>query len=529
MFDTMRKHSQSFIIYVLFAAIIAVFVISFGPGGGGCNTEIPFAAKVNGETISEDDFNRVYSDQVRNVTTQNPGLDMKLLKQFNLKRQVLDQLIDGRLLKQSAEKAGLAVSEEELRQFIYKVPAFQVAGKFDYTAYERYVNYSAGTSPARFEIELRDQLLSGKYRDVVETTAAIPDAELWEQYQADNDKVDLYFVSFKDADITAAPPTPEAIATFAKAHEAEVKERYARDGAKYHEPQKWKARHILIKLQEKASDAEVAKAKAQIEKIAGEAKTEDFAALAKKYSEDSSKDKGGDLGYFSSGMMVKPFEDAVKEMKPGEISKPVRSPFGFHLIKLEEVKEGTNHPIEEVKNQIASEVLIEQGRKSMNEKRASDFLAQLSAGKSITDVAQADAEDAADKDKKDDKKKTAKVDTRPVYKTTGLFAHTTVAVPKIGVAEGLVKDAFTLGDNKKVLAKPYRSGDRFVVVALKERMTPDKAKFESEHTHLREAAIGKKRSEIVRGYLASRRAKSDIKVNDRLISYDVDATPAAAD
>ncbi len=513
MFDTMRKHSQSFIIYVLFAAIIAVFVISFGPAGGGCNTDVPFAARVNGDTIGEDDFKRAYSEQIRGITQNNPGIDPKMLAQLGIKKQVLDQLIEARLMLQSADKAGLAVSDKELYDFITKAPAFQVKGVFDPAAYEKYVNYAVGTSPARFEGQLKEQLLASKYRDSVEAAAAISDAELWQQFQDDNDKVDVAFVEFKDGDAAVPAPTAAEVDAFLKDHDKEVSARYAKDSAKYHEPKKWKASHILIKVPQTAGPADVKKAQDKIDSIAVEAKTKDFAELAKKYSEDSSKDKGGDLGYFSSGMMVKAFQDATEKLKVGEVSAPVRSPFGFHIIKLVDVKEGSSRELPQVNKEIATQLITEERQKAANQKRADAFLAEAKA-KGFTTVAVGENE-------KVEVKKGKKPDTRPTFKSTGLFGRGVSAAPKIGIAEGLVKDAFTLGGDKKLLDKTYRAGDRLVVVALKERETAEKKKFDEEHVQLRTAALNKKKSEIVHAFVQARRAVSRITINERLLGDDV--------
>src|SRR5687768_16064494 len=130
MLEAMRKHSQSFIIYLLFGAIIAVFVIQFGPAGQGLQVQDSgFAAKVDGETISEDEFRRAYG-QLLSYYQDQRGFDMKLAKQLNLKKQVLDQLIDQRVLKLAAERNGFKVASAELRDTLLKMEAFQNNGKF---------------------------------------------------------------------------------------------------------------------------------------------------------------------------------------------------------------------------------------------------------------------------------------------------------------------------------------------------------------------------------------------------------------
>lgn len=524
MFDTMRRHSQSFFIYILLGAIIAVFVVSFGPGGGGCRTEVPFAAVVNGETINEDEFRRTYGEQIRYFQQMNSrgGLTPELMKQLKLKEQVMDQLVDSRLLKQGAKKAGISVSEAELRDFILKSPAFQVEGKFDYKAYERYVNYAVGTTPARFEADLRDKLLAQKYRDIVETTAMVSNEELWGDYQDEHDKVDLYFVAFKEVDVASVEvPTTAEIAAFEKDHAKEIEDRYGRDITKYKEPRKYRSRHIVVKVAEKGAVADVEAAKQKITEIEVKARAAgaDFAALAKEFSEDSAKDKGGDLGFLSAGMMLPAYEDAVAKLKAGEISPPVRTSTGWHLIKLEEVKEASGRELKDASADVAKELLTEQRRSAKSKLAAEKFLADLKSGKSITDLAVAEPEQTADATVK----KKADASGKPFYKTTGSFGRTSMAVPRIGFAEGLVKDSFTLSNEKKLLDQPYKSSDRWIVVALKERQTPVRAEFDKELEKLRQAALGRKKGEWVRSYLKAQRDSGEVKLNDKMLSYDESA------
>lgn len=516
MLETMRRNSQSFLIYVLFGAIIAVFVISFGPSGQGMGPVDPgFAAKVDGEVISAEEFRRAYGARVRLFQAQSPrGIDPKLLKQFNIKQNVLDELIDERLLRQAARDNGLKVSASELRDFLREQPAFQTDGKFDYKAYERYVNFSMGSSPARYEEDLAARLLSSKYRDAIENAINVSDAEVLQDYLLNEDKVDLNFVAFKQDDAGAvADPTAAEVAAFEKDHGSEIEARYKRDSNKYNEPKKNRARHILIKVAEGAPEAEVQKAEAKIKDLEKQlAGGKDFAELAKAESEDSSKDKGGDLGWFGPGVMVKAFEDATNALKPGELSKPVRSPFGFHLIKLEEVKEAQNRTLEAVRGEIAKALVLEQKRDQAIKAKAEKLLADLKGGKQLKDLAVAEPDFGDDAAKKDPSKLT--------YKQTGSFSKAAAAIPKIGLSDELKTLAFSLSDSKKVADKVVKVNDRYYVVELKERSVADEAKFKEKRDELRQTAVGRKRGEVVRELTKSLRDKASVEVNPRVLSYD---------
>ncbi|OAG27443.1 peptidylprolyl isomerase [Thermodesulfatator autotrophicus] len=149
--------------------------------------------------------------------------------------------------------------------------------------------------------------------------------------------------------------------------EEELKKYYEKNKAKFQEPEKVRARHILIEVSQNASKEEVQKALEKAKKIRERLlKGEDFAKLAKKYSDDpGTKDKGGDLGFFTRGQMIKEFEEAAFSLKPGEISEPVRSPFGFHIIKVEEKKMSKEKPFEEVKEKVKEEYLNQKQKEAL--------------------------------------------------------------------------------------------------------------------------------------------------------------------
>ncbi|NPA48759.1 MAG: hypothetical protein GXO20_02155 [Thermodesulfobacteria bacterium] len=144
-----------------------------------------------------------------------------------------------------------------------------------------------------------------------------------------------------------------------KVDEKELKAYYEKNKEKFQEPKAIRARHILIKVPQNASPEEEKKALKKAQELRARLlKGEDFAELAKKYSEDpGTKDRGGDLGFFTRGQMVKEFEEAAFSLKPGEISPPVRTAFGYHLIKVEEVREAKQKSFEEVKEKVRQELV----------------------------------------------------------------------------------------------------------------------------------------------------------------------------
>src|SRR5262249_9777211 len=154
------------------------------------------------------------------------------------------------------------------------------------------------TSPARYEADLAGRLVAKKYRDAIESTVNVSDAELLSDFMVEQDKADLNFVALNDSDVAIKEPTVKEIADFEAKSADVIEARYKRDESKYHEPRRLKARHILLKVGETASEDDAKKVEKKIQGILAEAQKPgaDFSALAKQHSDDSSKERGGDLG-----------------------------------------------------------------------------------------------------------------------------------------------------------------------------------------------------------------------------------------
>ncbi|AEH44900.1 PpiC-type peptidyl-prolyl cis-trans isomerase [Thermodesulfatator indicus DSM 15286] len=161
----------------------------------------------------------------------------------------------------------------------------------------------------------------------------------------------------------------KVLAKVKQVSDKELKSYYEKNKAKFQEPEEVRARHILIQVPQNASKEEVKKAYEKAQKIRERLlKGEDFAKLAKEYSDDpGTKDKGGELGFFSRGQMIKEFEDAAFSLKPGEISKPIRTPFGFHIIQVEEKKVPKEKPFEEVKAKVKEEYINQKQKEALQQ------------------------------------------------------------------------------------------------------------------------------------------------------------------
>jgi len=365
----MRKQAGSWLIKILLGAIVIVFVFwgvgSFRAQRGGR------VALVNGDQITLDEYREAYNNLIEQLRRRfGNNLDDDMIKQLQVKRQALNQLIDNKLLVQEAKKLKFRVSEKELADAISNITAFQRDGTFDSRLYRGVLDRLRMT-PEAFEEAQKNAMLIDKLRTLITSSAKISDQETLDWYNWINASVNIDFVLFDPGRYKDIHPSDEEIKTFFENHkesyktdamvkvrylkfdpaayqskvelsDEEVREYYDDNPEMFKQPKTVEARHILIKVDQDADPETVNKTKERalkIMKLAREGK--DFAELAKKYSEGPTRDKGGYLGTFKKEAMVKPFADVAFSLKAGEISEPVRTRFGWHIIKVEKVNEAS--------------------------------------------------------------------------------------------------------------------------------------------------------------------------------------------
>jgi len=379
----MRKHAKSWLIKALIAIIAVVFVFYFGYSF--TSDQAMKIAYVNGELINGAEYEKAYQDMLAALQARYKSMwNDNLIKVFNLKNRALESLITQRLMSQAARELGLDVTEEEVQNAIMNYPAFQINGHFDMRRYQNLLSANH-MNPEDFETGITSELLDKKIKQFLFAFLNITDREILEYYTFANEKVKISFVEFnpekyeKSVKIDAAKlkqyfeknkeqyRVPEKISVtyleidpknFEKeveTTEKEIESYYEYNADMYRHPKEVKARHILFKVGPDDTEEVKAKIKSRAEKVLEKArKGEDFAALAKKYSEGPSKSKGGDLGYFKAGEMEAPFEEAAFALKKGEISGLVLTRFGYHIILVEDIKEAGITPLEKVRDDIVA-------------------------------------------------------------------------------------------------------------------------------------------------------------------------------
>ncbi len=340
------------------------------------------------EPITVDEF-RTSFEQARQQARgqQGEAFDARAFENASNKRAILDSLIDQRIQRLAARHSGVVVSDALMRKTIQEIPAFQVDGKFNADRYQlALASQIPAQTPREFERLVRESLqqsllatgvaashfatpaemqrlirLLGEKRDVSlvvmpappPDTGAVSTAELKRWYDTHAaayrapETVSIEYVELNGA--TMAPATTD---------EATLRQRYEKEKSRFIAQEQRLASHILVRVEEGASAAVQKAAQAKAVQLAAQARTpgSDFAALARTSSDDAgSKATGGDLGWVGKGMMAGPFEDALFAMKPGEISAPVKSDFGWHVIQLRELKAGAQETFEQAREALASE------------------------------------------------------------------------------------------------------------------------------------------------------------------------------
>ena len=363
MLGYMRENTGSWIIKILLGLIVLVFVF-LGMGSIGSKKRNSVAI-VNNQPITMEEYKRSYHNIIENMRQRfGDNLNDEIIKMLQVKKQALDSLIEERLLISEAEKLKIKVSNQDVRDLLVTIPAFKKNGVFDFETYKMVLAKNRIT-PEIFEHMQKQAIIQNKVTAFVLDSITVSDMELDEFYKYENTQVAINYIKFdpdsytniklgkkeikdyydKNKNNYKSDPmikieflkfSPNDYKNKVNISNQDLKAYYNENIDKFKTPEKVQARHILIKVDENAKDKDIKEKRLQAEKIYQKAlKNKDFAMLAKKYSQGPSKENGGYLGLFRKNDMVKPFAEKAFSMKSGEISKPVKTRFGWHIIKVE--------------------------------------------------------------------------------------------------------------------------------------------------------------------------------------------------
>ncbi|MCX7627035.1 MAG: SurA N-terminal domain-containing protein [Methylophilaceae bacterium] len=383
MLETIRERSQSWIAKLILALITVPFAL-WGIDSylreAGSNVAV---AKVDGQSITAQQFARSLQEWRDSLMKGNSAPNA--MDTPELRSAVLERLINTRLLAAEAKRGGYAISDDQLAKFVVSMPEFQKNGRFSQEVYDQ-VLMANGLTPSQFEARMREELLIQQVQNGIAGLAFVPHAVADVALRSHYQRREISVFALRPEDYLAQTQIkPEESKAYYDQHpdefrvpeqvkleflvfsvnnlipsmqvsDEEARKFYEENASKFQEDEERHARHILITY---GNDKAVARKKAEAVLAEVRKSPENFAALAKKYSQDpGSADKGGDLGPIKRGLMVKPFEDAVFAMTPGSISDLVETEFGYHIIQVTEVK-GGGQTFETLRPQIRAELMYQ--------------------------------------------------------------------------------------------------------------------------------------------------------------------------
>jgi len=382
----------------ILVAIVATFIlfifVDWGAGGARSRTDDDrgYAARVNGETISYRDFNRAVYFMEENYKRMYGGqFTPEMAEAMGLNRQVLNSLIDERLMLQQATRLHLTASQEEVRKRILTMPVLNPDGKFvGQEIYARFVTTELRyDTPAEFEDDLARQITLEKMQSALDNSIVVSNKTAEAEYRRTSESAKIRFVLYPAAkELASVSVTPAEVDAFYQqnqtryAHgeqrnvkylladvtrirsqiapsETELRKRYDASKEDFKRPESAHILHILIKVDPNATAAEDAAAKAKAENLVKQLRAgADFAKLAKENSGDpSSSAAGGDMGWIDRGMTVEPFDTAAFSVALTTISDPIRSKeYGYHIIKVLERRQAGYRSFEEVRQQLSAQM-----------------------------------------------------------------------------------------------------------------------------------------------------------------------------
>ncbi|HEX6175401.1 MAG TPA: SurA N-terminal domain-containing protein [Candidatus Binatia bacterium] len=475
MLDFLRKKKRSWIITILLGLIIVVFVAFYG-GSQQPTGVASDVAEVNGESISQREFVMHYQRAVERYREMFKGsLTPELLKNLNIKHSLLEEMIEARLVLQEARRLGLAATDEELMNSIAQIPEFHVNGRFNK---ERYIQLLRANrlTPAQFEEDQRKQLTIQRLLGVLADAAHVTEAEVRERYRFEQEKINLQFVRFSTSDyLSEVQVTDEEIQKFYERNKESLKEPLkvqveyipypfdqfstpvqltdkevedyynANRVTKFTTPKQAKVRYIMVRLDPGADAKQKETALARANRIVAEARGgKNFAELARKESGDPSAEKGGEIGWLNQGQLPEALDQQIFALAKGEISEPIETPLGFHIVKIEDVKEARTQSLAEARPVITRELQLEKGKYEAA-KSADRDREKAASGNDLSKLAQ---------------------ESGLSLRTTRLFSEGEV-LPEIGPTQDFYKTALSLRANE--LSSVIEGPNAFYILKVKER------------------------------------------------------------
>ncbi len=539
MLDRMRRHKNwlKWSLALVVLAFVLLYIPDFLRGsatGAGLNEAV---ASVEGRDITVNQFRRAYQRQIQQYrAAYGANMDERLLKQLGIDQRIVQQLVEEEAALAEATKLGITATDEEVKHRILAIPAFQENGQF--IGYERYRQMLQMQEPPlrenEFEEQVRRSIVIEKLQSALTNWITVTDAEVEADFKKRNEKVKLAVVTLPidkfregvkvdDAEIAAwfeqhtndykipekrkvryALVDVQAIRERIQVSPQDVQRFFEDNQQQFSTPEQVRASHILLKTEGKDEAA----VKKQAEDLAARAKAgADFADLAKKHSQDESNNaKGGDLDFFGRGQMVADFDKVAFAMKPGEVSAPVKTEFGYHVIKLTETRAASQRPLAEVRAQIEDQIRWQRAQ----------------------DEAQRTADDVARQLKKPSDLDTVAKPRGLIVAESGLFGREE-PIAGLGMAPAASERAFELKDGE--VSDAIRTPQGFAFITITGKQDAYTPKLDEVKARVRDDVMKKKAGDVAReraAAVAAQMKSGDFNVAAKAAGLEVKTTELMA-
>jgi peptidyl-prolyl cis-trans isomerase D len=485
MLDFLRKRKRNWVIVFFLGVIIVTFTLFYGGSHLG-DPKTAEIAEVNGELIGQREFAMHYEREVQRYRELLKGsLTQDMLKGLNIKGNLVEQLIQKKLLLQEARSLGLTASDDDLAGHLAKAPEFQVGGRFSKDRYLQLLQANR-LLPGQFEEDQRDQLTIQRLYGVILDAVHVTDAEVRDRYRIEQEKINLTYLKLPVGDFAPQAKVTEddikkyyernkdslreplkiqleylsypydRFASSVEVSEKEIEEYYkANLNTQFHKPKEAKVRYISISIAPGADADQKKAAQARAEAIVKEARAgKDFTQLAQRESNDPTAAKGGDVGWIAAGQMPPQIEKAIFSLAKGGVSDPMESPGGLQIFKVEDIKDERTPTLNEASAEIIKSLKVEKAKREAAKVADRDREKALS-GSDFAKLSQ---------------------DSRVPLKVTILFANGEI-LPDIGENQEFYKNAFALGPKD---TSPLVEGkDAYHLLRLKQRKEPAVPPLES--------------------------------------------------
>jgi len=485
MLDFLRKRKRNWVITLFLGIIVVSFALFVGSGkfrdqGAGD------VAEINGEGISQRDFAIQYERAVERYRQMLKGsLTPEMIKGLNIKGSLLEELIQRKLMLQEARNLGLTATDDDLAEHLALAPEFQVGGRFSKDRYLQILQTNR-LLPTQFEEEQRDQLTIQRLYSVLVDSVHVTEAEVRDRYKIDQEKINLSYIKLPISSFTSQVKlSEEDVKQYYERNKESLKqplkvqveyltysfERFEPSGQssdkeiedyyqanreeKFHHPKEIKVGYIALKLEAGADANQKKSVQARAESIVKEARAgKDFADLAKRFSEDPTAPKGGDLGWIAPGQLPPPIEKTIFALTKGGVSDPLETPTGFQIFKAEDLRPEKTESLKEATPEI-TKILKAEKAKSEAAKVADRDREKALSGFDMSKLAQESG----------------------VKLTLSNWLAAGETLPDIGENQEFYKNAFALA--AKEVSPVIEGKNGYYLIRLKERKEPATPPLES--------------------------------------------------